>query len=839
MLEHIPHSDIPQLTTQETARLRNDYPCIEHLEAGNVSAWLVERQDQLLIRAKDERTGMNLAKLITLAGGAVGAVCYATSPLALIGALVAGTGYIWSVAQDMNDSHQFAPIPFVRGNIIDFLQAMGDADSREEWFANRNELVDLMFHLDPFERYEFGMLKGHTHVLADYLANVASGKKFYAYRWLLDWYINLKGDFPSQEQLTQHLSKVSSDPRVNYQQVGAIASHLSAASAFGAAQAAGTKQLNPTSESAVNGTPLSKWLAEAPANTVQGTTPEVTIEASVAPVTSAETVFHADPLINELVKATLKSLASRDRTGKTTDTVEFVNAVDGYKFWRLVFRKLPQTSADALLKSSQNLYSDLGMVLPNLAKAPLIAQIKGGKFAVDAAKPMDDWRTAYFRDYIVPENWSFESPVRLPVGVDLDGTLIDINLSNHNLGRLLVGGSPGGGKSNFGVAALCAIACQYSPSSVKLLLSDVQQVELNPFKKLPHLYAPVASTPEETIDILKLAESEMDARQALFAAAGVNNIDGYNATVAPQERLPRVVVLIEEMADIVASSCGDEFNELQNRFLRLGRKWGFYWIGSTQTPRREVIPPEIRALYAAFLAFMCTRPSESKILLGEQDESACQLLGYGDGIFMSNLGSDRVQTLMVESQEVKAICDRVIATYGSYQPRKPRVVEQNNLDTVRERLEDALNLPFDGEEVSDRPADQPTSRPTNPITPPKKQNLSNSLHRPTDQPTDQEDDWDKFGRIKRGRMAKPPVSKTKLIQELFNITYDSGNGFDRYERQYYEIIEQFDRDWIIELLQDKVPERLIVEIVWSRKKLNADYDRYLTKVTQIKEEIEQ
>lgn len=213
---------IPTLTTSETQRLRSDYPSIEHLEAGNVAAWLVERQEQLLVRAKDERTGMNLAKLLTLAGGAVGAVCYATSPLAPIGALIAGVGYVWAVAQDLNDSHQFAPVPFVRGNFVEFLTAMGDKDAREEWFGNSNELVDLMFHLDPFERYEFGMLKEHAHVLSEYLTQVESGKRFYAYRWLYDWFVNLKGTFPSREQLTSHLIHVTTDPRIDSRIVEAI-----------------------------------------------------------------------------------------------------------------------------------------------------------------------------------------------------------------------------------------------------------------------------------------------------------------------------------------------------------------------------------------------------------------------------------------------------------------------------------------------------------------------------------------------------------------------------------------------------------------------------------------
>jgi hypothetical protein len=216
---------LPTLTTGETQRLRSDYPSIEHLEAGNVASWLMERQEQLSVRAKDEKTGMNLAKLITLTGGVVGAICYATSPLAPIGALVAGVGYVWAVATDLNDSHKFAPIPFVRGNIIEFLSAMGDFEARQEWFANQNELVDLMYHLSPFERYEFVLLKEHTHILSEYLVQVQAGKRFYAYRWLLDWYVKLKGNLPSKDALSNHLTTVTPDPRVNYHQVEAIQQH--------------------------------------------------------------------------------------------------------------------------------------------------------------------------------------------------------------------------------------------------------------------------------------------------------------------------------------------------------------------------------------------------------------------------------------------------------------------------------------------------------------------------------------------------------------------------------------------------------------------------------------
>ncbi len=218
---------IPQLTTPETARLRENYPSIEHLEAGNVAAWLQERQDQLLSRATDGRAGMNLAKLITLAGGAVGAVCYATSPIAPIAALIGFGSYIWTVAKDNNATHKFAPVPFIRGNLWEFLSAMGDAEAREQWFTNQDDLLDLLDHMERMERIEYAMLREFKQELTDYLSIVDSGKKFYAYRWLLDCFEQYRGSLPSANTLKQHLEAVTVDPRTDFYQVNALIQHQS------------------------------------------------------------------------------------------------------------------------------------------------------------------------------------------------------------------------------------------------------------------------------------------------------------------------------------------------------------------------------------------------------------------------------------------------------------------------------------------------------------------------------------------------------------------------------------------------------------------------------------
>lgn len=292
--------NLPVLGTQETQRLRADYPSIEHLEAGNIASWLMERQDQLLVRAKNERTGMNLAKLITLTGGAVGAVCYATSPLALIGAALSCVGYVWSVAQDLNDSHHFAPVPFVRGNFIEFLTAMGDRDSREEYLADSNELVDLMFHLSPFERYEFAMLKANLHNLSDFLVGVEAGKRFYAYRWLLDWYINLKGNLPTKDSLKNHLATVTVDPRINYQQVEAIQQH----------------QAQPLID--VPNTPAMELPETPTVSLMGGAQPVKQEEASPAPTNNNKPITQSapsiDPATDEAGRMVLDALATTRRS---------------------------------------------------------------------------------------------------------------------------------------------------------------------------------------------------------------------------------------------------------------------------------------------------------------------------------------------------------------------------------------------------------------------------------------------------------------------------------------------------------------------------------------------
>lgn len=736
------------------------------LESGEVSRALELRIGAIEVEAKHYCQDLEAAKI---SSGALTVVGLFLSANPLIG-VIAGLGlmgYATTLVKDYQHTKRFCPLPLLRKTTGDLFTSIGlsaAGDSMQE-----DPLTGVMGYVSPELAHEYELLMVAESQLVNYLNRLPADKRLPGYRHLLR-HTRLRNhalDLPPLQDVATALGGVPVAPAPAPQSISPATS----------------TQEQPT---------LGSWL-QTENSTVQ------TIDV----MASSSTITHANPQIAQIAQVIYNTFVTHRAPCK------FIDGIDGYKFFRLTWRTEPSTSVKKVLELSDNLFAELGTILPDLAKAPLISQVKGGLLAVDVAKPNTDWRIAYFRDYITPSSFGCDVPVSLPIGVDLDGRLQRICLSEHNTRSLLVGGTPGGGKSKWAASAICAIACQYSPDSVKLVLSDVQQVEFEPFRNLPHLFAPLANTAAETVEVLQAAEIEMDKRQELFVSVGATNVDEYNTRVDKNKQVPRFVMFIEEIADIVLDTqWAGEFNRLQQRFNQVGRKWGFALIASTQSPRREVIPPLIRTLYPAFLAFMVTRPEESRIILGGQDEGAIALLGYGDAIFMTNLGRDRVQTLLVEPHEVSAIVSKVIATYGGFQPQQTRKTEKNDLDEARRRLEDSLNLPFDRNQDSSVPS--VSSSPTVPSDPSNQPSLPKS-----------DEDWGTFLKIREGRTGetvdgrKVRKSKTKICQEIFGITSDGGNSMKRAMEEYDRIRDLFVVSWIRDLLVAQTPKWEIVEEVWS------------------------
>ncbi|BAZ37477.1 hypothetical protein NIES4101_33990 [Calothrix sp. NIES-4101] len=212
-----------RLETPQTAYLISQFPEVEYLEAGHIAEWLSTRKDQLLILAKEERIGSSLAKTISIATAAIGAVCYATSPLAPLGAVLGVAGYVWAQITDSSNTHTFNPIPFIRGGALDVIGSLGHSEARKEFIAGYDEFDQLKDYLAPVERHEYQMLRGHMALVTEYLSQIDSGKRFYAYRWICDQFILMRGSFPSIQQTMQHTSSMQfASPLVDCDRIKSI-----------------------------------------------------------------------------------------------------------------------------------------------------------------------------------------------------------------------------------------------------------------------------------------------------------------------------------------------------------------------------------------------------------------------------------------------------------------------------------------------------------------------------------------------------------------------------------------------------------------------------------------
>lgn len=216
---------IPRLETPQTAHIRASYPTIEYLENGYIADWLKERQDQLLELAREERSGINANKLISGAVLTAGFFLHALSPLAPVGVVLGIVGYVHGCFVDANRTGSFSPLPFVRGNVLDLAGKIGNAELREAITDEASEFDQLQHYLSPRERKEYEFINVHFALLTDYLTQLEALKRFHAYRWIFDSFLQFKGALPSKEQVTAHMVNVAPDLRIDSDRLQALDQH--------------------------------------------------------------------------------------------------------------------------------------------------------------------------------------------------------------------------------------------------------------------------------------------------------------------------------------------------------------------------------------------------------------------------------------------------------------------------------------------------------------------------------------------------------------------------------------------------------------------------------------
>lgn len=216
------NNNIPKITTRETEPDRSLYPNLSYLEAGKIAEWMGERKEQLLVQALIAENEADAARVLGLVAAGVGTICYAVNPFMLIGGMIGGAAWLWFVVDHHARTKEIAPLPFVRGNFLDAIARAGDYDARQNY--RTDHFAHTIKFLPRHDAQEYSFLYGDFfETVVEYLTQIEPGKRFYAYRWLLDWYRKLEGrSLPGKQQLTDHLQNVEVDTRTRIQEVTAI-----------------------------------------------------------------------------------------------------------------------------------------------------------------------------------------------------------------------------------------------------------------------------------------------------------------------------------------------------------------------------------------------------------------------------------------------------------------------------------------------------------------------------------------------------------------------------------------------------------------------------------------
>jgi S-DNA-T family DNA segregation ATPase FtsK/SpoIIIE len=242
-------------------------------------------------------------------------------------------------------------------------------------------------------------------------------------------------------------------------------------------------------------------------------------------------------------------------------------------------------------------------------------------------------------------------PLLVPLGLDVSGQPLATSIAK--MPHALIAGATGSGKSVCINAWLTTFLFRTRPSELRLILVDPKQVELTGYNGIPHLLSEVITSPQETIEALKWGIGTMEQRYQLLRDAQVRNIQGYNE-LANREKLPYIVYVIDELADLMMTSKSD-IEGLIVRIAQKARAVGIHLVLATQRPSVNVITGLMKANIPCRIAFNVASGVDSKVIL--DTVGAETLVGKGD-MFYSAADTPkprRIQGPFVSEKEVNNV----------------------------------------------------------------------------------------------------------------------------------------------------------------------------------------
>ena len=320
--------------------------------------------------------------------------------------------------------------------------------------------------------------------------------------------------------------------------------------------------------------------------------------------------------------------------------VDYQGAAIAPAFIRVKLKPHLGVKVISILRLSADLQVQLGLENP-----PLITP-QAGYVSVDLPRP--DRQIAEFTKYIQNQSLPPTAPVKIAIGVNLEGKLIEANLSDPNTCHFLVGGTTGSGKSELLRSLLLSLLVRHSPKNLQIALVDPKRVTFPEFEGIEWLHSPIVKDSDRAIELMEELVEEMELRYQQFETARCADISAYNQKNS--QPLSRIVCIFDEYADFMAEKEIRKTLELNiKRLGAMARAAGIHLIIATQRPEAKVVTPIIRSNLPGRVALRTASEADSCIVLGSKETAAAYLLGKGDLLYQSGSQLQRLQSLLASN----------------------------------------------------------------------------------------------------------------------------------------------------------------------------------------------
>ncbi|MGI5898306.1 MAG: DNA translocase FtsK 4TM domain-containing protein [Christensenellales bacterium] len=331
-----------------------------------------------------------------------------------------------------------------------------------------------------------------------------------------------------------------------------------------------------------------------------------------------------------------------------------------------------------------------------------------GKQAIGIEIPNSETSMVTLRETLTNEFFHHKSNIVAAIGKDITGSVMLCDLAR--MPHLLIAGATGSGKSVCINTIIASILFKSSPEDVRFIMIDPKVVELNVYNGIPHLLIPVVTDPKKASGALGWAVQEMTDRYKKFAAAHTRDITGYNEYAEREglEKMPKIVIIIDELADLMAVAPGEVEERIQ-RLAQLARAAGMHLVIATQRPSVNVITGVIKANIPSRIAFSVASQVDSRTILDMA--GAEKLLGKGDMLY-NPAGVNkpiRVQGAFISEDEVERLTDYIKngeeARYSAeiedaIESGGEKKAQETAEDEVDEKLVEAIEIAVDSGQVS-------------------------------------------------------------------------------------------------------------------------------------------